>query len=437
MVKRVFWVLGGLICLLVAGALLVTGVSLAFALGSSGEVSADFTSLSGPGSALVSDGLTVSPTSSFQTSFGTVTLGVHSSDGRRLFLGVAREKPLFEYLDGVPYDVVSQVTSTFATIRSVPGGETPKPPASQTFWLVQSAGESPQIDWPADAASRGYRFVVMNEDGSPAVNATLVLGFRSTRAQPASIVTSVLGTLLLIPAVWMLWRGFRRTRHVEVLPVAESAPVVAEPAALTGAAVVPALTSPAVPPAITPPVPPVAAIAAPVAAAAVGAPAGDAVVPAEAAPDSAVSTEPVGEGSPGAASAVAVAQGTAASVDSGAVDSEAAASEAQATEATSPEPAATEAVTPEPAAPNVETPEPAATEAVTPEPATPEAVTSEPATADAVTSEPAATEAVTPAEQSTSAPTETTTESPAAPPTTAPLPAPPPITPPDPPSPNP
>ena len=190
MVKRVFWVLGGLICLLVAGALLVTGVSLAFALGSSGEVSADFTSLSGPGSALVSDGLTVSPTSSFQTSFGTVTLGVHSSDGRRLFLGVAREKPLFEYLDGVPYDVVSQVTSTFATIRSVPGGETPKPPASQTFWLVQSAGESPQIDWPADAASRGYRFVVMNEDGSPAVNATLVLGFRSTRAQPASIVTS-------------------------------------------------------------------------------------------------------------------------------------------------------------------------------------------------------------------------------------------------------
>lgn len=233
-IKRILLVLAGLIVLAGAGALLAVGLGLSYAFGSSGSVTVDTGSIAGKGDALVSDGLQISGGSELQSQLGTITLGARSGDGKPIFLGVAGEEDIFRYLDGVPYDVVTDIRRDSASIRPVPGGQRATPPGEQSFWIQQASGDHPRIDWPADASRKGYRFVVMNADASPGVAAAIDLGFVSEVVYPASLGASVAGVLLAIPGLWLIYRGCRRKRatvnSLAALPPPAGDPVV-EPAA--------------------------------------------------------------------------------------------------------------------------------------------------------------------------------------------------------------
>lgn len=211
-VKRLLWVFGGVVVLVVATTLLVASLALLYTFGATGSVASDSWRLSGDGSALIVDGVRISGGSPLQRELGTFTLGARGDDGRPLFIGVALEDPLFGYLDGTPYDVVTSIDAGAATVRPVPGVGTPGPPGSESFWTLRSSGVRPRIDWPSDAVSQGSRLVVMNDDGSPGVAATLELGFASSRIYPAATAGALVGVLLLIPSLWLLYRGFRRRR---------------------------------------------------------------------------------------------------------------------------------------------------------------------------------------------------------------------------------
>jgi len=211
-VKRLLWVVGGVVVLILATGMLMASLYLLNTFGATGSVASDSTRLSGDGAALIVDGVRISGGSPLQREMGTLTLGARSDDGRPLFIGVAPEDPLFGYLDGTPYDIVTSIDSVTSTVRPVPGAGSPSPPGSQSFWSQRASGVTPHIDWPSATVSKGSRLVVMNEDGSAGVAATLVLGFVSSRIYPASTAGALVGVLLFIPALWMLYRGFRRRR---------------------------------------------------------------------------------------------------------------------------------------------------------------------------------------------------------------------------------
>jgi hypothetical protein len=235
--KRVAWFLGALVVLTIAASSLITGITLVSAFGSQGRVSTDVAALNGEGAALVSDGLRIQGGSSVQSSLGTLTLGVTNPGGKPLFIGVASDDPLFTYLQGVPYEVVSHISAGHATIRPVPGSQTPKPPNEQGFWSLKAEGVDPTIDLPVNGDLGKSRIVVMNPDGSKPVNATLRAGVYSPVAYKYGLGSSIVGALLLIPGIWMLTRAFKRRADpapapasgVPVTTVAELPPPPAGP----------------------------------------------------------------------------------------------------------------------------------------------------------------------------------------------------------------
>jgi len=239
--KRVAWLLGALVVLAMAASALITGITLVSAFGSQGRVSTDFASITGEGAALVSDGVGFQGGSSAQAALGKLTLGVSDQDGKPLFLGVAPDDPLFTYLQGVPYDVVSHISAKGYTLRQVPGSQTPAPPNEQGFWSLKAEGTNPTIKLPASGDIGQARFVVMNADGSRPVNATLQVGVYSPVAYRYGLGSSIVGALLLIPGIWMLTRAFRRRPETlavgtavssgSQLPPPVAAPVIAAPPA--------------------------------------------------------------------------------------------------------------------------------------------------------------------------------------------------------------
>ncbi len=246
MFRRVLWVVGGLILAVIAASLLTVGLSLQGTFGSSGSVITESGTISGEGAALLSEGIAINGGSSLQRSLGRLTFGVRSPEGKELFLGLAPSEPLFSYLDGAPYDIVTKIGPDGAATRPVPGGDTPDPPAAQTFWVRQASGTTAQIDWPEDARAKGYRFIVMNADGSPSVNAVIALGFVSDTVYPLSLAASLVGVLLLIPVIWMFYRGFRRTRAARAVIVIPEPSAVAVPVVTATEVAVPVVTQTAV-----------------------------------------------------------------------------------------------------------------------------------------------------------------------------------------------
>ena len=256
-VRRVLWAIGGLVLLVAGGALLVAGCSLLYVFGPSGSVFRDSASISGAERALVVDGVRVNGGSQYQEALGVLSLGVRrdpaSGQSGPLFIGVAPEGPLFDYLGSAPYDAVTDVTSRTSTVRQVPGSGTLAPPEEQTFWIASAVGEEPRFDWPAQAQRPGYRLVVMNADTSPGVSVILVPGFVSTTANPVGLAAAIVGSVLLVPAVWMLYRTFRRRRLPAHAGRGVAASTVPEAPALVGAPVGVPLEPP-VGRALTPPV---------------------------------------------------------------------------------------------------------------------------------------------------------------------------------------
>ena len=213
-VLRVLWVVCGLVLMAVGLSLLSLGISVAHTFGSTGTVTSPMARVESSGAALVSDGLSVTGGSSLQDQFGNLTLGAASASDQPVFLGMAREDDIFNYLSGVPYDVMTNVTATSATLRPVPGSAPAPPPQSQTFWVRSAEGPVASFDWPPDAQQQGYRVVVMNADGTTGVTAQLQVGFVSQSLPTISQASAIVGALLLVPAVCLLYLGFRRFRKV-------------------------------------------------------------------------------------------------------------------------------------------------------------------------------------------------------------------------------
>src|SRR5215218_6389045 len=94
---------------------------------------------------------------------GTVRITATGTDGKPIFVGVAREWKLATYLNGVAHDEVTDFDADPFSPKYVrePGATAPAAPDAQSFWAEESSGTGPQtVVWPQDKGI--WAVVVMN-----------------------------------------------------------------------------------------------------------------------------------------------------------------------------------------------------------------------------------------------------------------------------------
>jgi len=145
---------------------------------------------------------------------GKLHLSANSPTGRALFLGSATASNVDTYLTGAPYDVVVDLTSGgTVTTRSVPGGQTPPPPASQSIWHEQASGVHASIP---TATGMHDTSVVMNADGTPGIAADIVVSLDVPGVWRAGWIAVAMGVLSIVLGGVAIWRSFaarKRGRH--------------------------------------------------------------------------------------------------------------------------------------------------------------------------------------------------------------------------------
>jgi hypothetical protein len=125
------------------------------------------------------------------------------------FVGVATKEQALAYLQGVPYNLVTDFDSSSGTINSttIPGDGRPADPSLQTFWSDQRSGEDVSVAWPV--SDENTSLVVMNDDGAPNVRAGVDVLLTITWAGAAAIGLVVSGLILLVLAIVVLVMAMR------------------------------------------------------------------------------------------------------------------------------------------------------------------------------------------------------------------------------------
>ena len=139
--------------------------------------------------------------------FGTAR--IRSESERPVFVGIAREADVKDYLEGVAHAVVTEVDEAEYTER--PGSAPEGRPADQTFWAASATGAVEQtLEWEPEDGS--WNVVVMNADGSRGVAAELSIGGELDPLVWIGAGLLVGGGLLAAAAALAITAGARRRR---------------------------------------------------------------------------------------------------------------------------------------------------------------------------------------------------------------------------------
>lgn len=140
---------------------------------------------------------------------GTLRLrATPANPGGTIFIGVAPQDKVADYLSGVHYTELQEVKfNPFRPVyRDVPGLSGPLPPGGQGFWAASASGQGQQeLTW--NIASGAWTVVVMNADATQGVSADLQAGFRSELIRPAATGLLVSGAAALIAGLPLLVIG--------------------------------------------------------------------------------------------------------------------------------------------------------------------------------------------------------------------------------------
>jgi hypothetical protein len=139
--------------------------------------------------------------------FGRVR--IRSESERPVFVGIAREADVADYLDGVEHAVVTEIDEAEYSER--PGGAPQGRPADQTFWAASAIGAGEQtLEWEPEDGS--WNVVAMNTDGSRGVAAELSIGGELDPLIWIGVGLLVGGGLLAAAAALAITAGIRRRR---------------------------------------------------------------------------------------------------------------------------------------------------------------------------------------------------------------------------------
>jgi Domain of unknown function (DUF4389) len=138
--------------------------------------------------------------------FGDVR--IRSESDRDVFVGIAREADVEEYLSGVEHSVVTDIEKD-PEYSDRPGGAPASPPGDQEFWVASANGAGEQtLEWEPEDGN--WNAVVMNLDGSRGVESELSIGAELDAALWFGIVLLVVGAVLAALAALAITAGARR-----------------------------------------------------------------------------------------------------------------------------------------------------------------------------------------------------------------------------------
>ena len=126
-----------------------------------------------------------------------------------LFVGVAPKPDSLDYLQGVPYELVTGFDSSNDTINSttIPGDRVPSDPGEQTIWSDQQSGRANSVAWPV--SNNDTTLVVMNADTATGVRADVAVKAKVAWASALAIGLMIAGLVLMVVAIVVLVVAFR------------------------------------------------------------------------------------------------------------------------------------------------------------------------------------------------------------------------------------
>ena len=133
---------------------------------------------------------------------------IRSESDRDVFVGIARDTDVDEYLNGVEHSVVTDIGKEPEYSHRAGDAPTSRP-GDQDFWVASTSGPGEQtLEWEPEDGS--WSAVVMNSDGSRGVTSELSIGAELDAALWTGIVLLAVGALLAALAALAITAGARR-----------------------------------------------------------------------------------------------------------------------------------------------------------------------------------------------------------------------------------
>jgi hypothetical protein len=164
------------------------------------------------------------------------TIQIAGTSSRPVFIGIGPKAEVDSYLRGVGHEVVTHVDVDPFVVRTraSPGGQPATPPDAQSFWAASAVGRDVAVNW--EVAEGSWVAVLMDADGSRAVQADLTFGARVGWLIWVALGLLIAGLLVLAAGVAMIFFGARGGPATETSQPAPPLPVPAGdyPLALEG-----------------------------------------------------------------------------------------------------------------------------------------------------------------------------------------------------------
>jgi hypothetical protein len=149
----------------------------------------------------------------------SVKIAATSNTGKPILVGIVSQQSALIYFNGVnidrliSYDWVPNRTmeNGMPVYQTIPGGPPPTPPINQVIWVAQASGSGTQtVTWTPTTGE--YWVVVMNADGSKAIDADVQIGARITILSWISWGLVIGGILVALIGVVIIYFGVIRHR---------------------------------------------------------------------------------------------------------------------------------------------------------------------------------------------------------------------------------
>jgi hypothetical protein len=139
---------------------------------------------------------------------GAVRVDATSTNGRPIFIGIARSADVERYLGGVSRSQLTDIVRGQPVYRELAGGAPATAPGRLRIWVARDQGIGARsVRWEPRQGS--WTVVLMNLSGAPSVSATAAAGVTLPWLTPLGWGITLLGLVLLVAGVTMLVVGLR------------------------------------------------------------------------------------------------------------------------------------------------------------------------------------------------------------------------------------
>lgn len=140
------------------------------------------------------------------SNLGRIRIRATETDGRSLFIGIAREADVDSWLRGVAHDEIRDIDDDVRYRRQQGTATAETPPTEETFWVASATGSGTRtVTWLPETGQ--WALVIARADGSPGVRAEVDVGARAPSVAGVGIGLLIGGLLLIVLSVVLVVIG--------------------------------------------------------------------------------------------------------------------------------------------------------------------------------------------------------------------------------------